>query len=131
MQSEKIHNKKILIIRGVGGRELLVENLMTRGAIVNCVEIYKRIIPKYSEHEINKIWQKIPDAIVITSNDVLSNLIVLLSSYKTGLLSIPLITMSNRITAHARKIGFNSEICIVDEKNDDGILRSLLEFFED
>tara|TARA_X000000368_G_scaffold154087_1_gene121450 strand:+ start:63 stop:830 length:768 start_codon:yes stop_codon:yes gene_type:complete len=131
LQSEKIHNKKILIIRGVGGRELLVENLMTRGAIVNCVEIYKRIIPKYSEHEINKIWQKIPDAIVVTSNDVLSNLIVLLSNYKTGLLSIPLITMSNRITAHARKIGFNSEICIVDEKNDDGILRSLLEFFED
>ena len=39
--------------------------------------------------------------------------------------------MSNRITAHARKIGFNSEICIAGEKNDDGILRSLLEFFED
>ena len=104
---------------------------MTRGAIVNCVEIYKRIIPKYSEHEINKIWQKIPDAIVVTSNDILSNLIVLLSSYKTGLLSIPLITMSNRITAHARKIGFKSDICIAGEKNDDGILRSLLEFFED
>ena len=132
MQEDKVLGKRILIIRGVGGRELLAENLKMRGANVNCVEIYKRNFPEYGEHEINGVWHdNNPDAIVVTSNDILSNLIVLLSSYKTGLLSIPLITMSNRITAHARKIGFNSEICIVDEKNDDGILRSLLEFFED
>ena len=120
--------KEILIIRGVGGRELLAENLKIRGAKVDYVEIYKRCLPKYSENEINEVWdKKKPDAIIVTSNEILTNLIKLLNDDKKKLFSIPLVTMSGRIAEEARKRGFKAMINVAKEKNDDGILASLIE----
>ena len=131
MQSDNVSDKNILIIRGVGGRELLAKSLKKRGAIVDCIEIYERKLPEYEEHEINKIWHdNNPDAVVVTSNEVLNNLIVLLNSKTKKLFSIPLVTMSERIAEYARKKGFVSTIFVVKEKSDDGILTSLLELFE-
>ena len=132
MQSDNVSDKNILIIRGVGWRELLAKSLKKRGAIVDCIEIYERKLPEYEEHEINKIWHdNNPDAVVVTSNEVLNNLIVLLNNNTKKLLTIPLVTMSERIAEYARKKGFVSRISVVREKSDDGILTSLLELFED
>ncbi len=132
MQSNKISDKKILIIRGVGGRELLADSLKKRGAIIDCIEIYERKLPRYEEHEINKAWHdNNPDAVVVTSKEVLNNLIVLLKNDTKELFITPLVTMSERIAEYARKKGFVSTISVVREKSDDGILTSLLELFED
>ena len=132
MQSNKILDKRILIIRGVGGRELLAENLKKRGAIVDCVEIYERKLPAYGESETNRAWyDKKPDAVVVTSNEVINNLIVLLKNDTEKLFTTPLVTISERVAEYARKKGFISKICIVREKSDDGILTSLIELFED
>ena len=132
MQSDNVSDKNILIIRGIGGRELLAKSLKERGAIVDYIEIYERKLPVYEEHEINKIWHdNNPDAVVVTSNEVLNNLIVLLNNNTKKLLTIPLVTMSERIAEYAREKGFVSTISVVREKSDDGILTSLLELFED
>ena len=133
MQSDNVSDKNILIIRGIGGRELLAKSLKKRGAIVDYIEIYERKLPVYEEYEINKIWHENnnPDAVVVTSNEVLNNLIVLLNNNTKKLLTIPLVAMSERIAEYARKKGFVSRISVVREKSDDGILTSLLELFED
>jgi len=132
MQSDNVSDKNILIIRGIGGRQLLAKSLKERGAIVDYIEIYERKLPVYEEHEINKIWHdNNPDAVVVTSNEVLNNLIVLLNNNTKKLLTIPLVTMSERIAEYAREKGFVSTISVVREKSDDGILTSLLELFED
>ena len=132
MQSNKITNKQILIIRGKGGRELLADSLETRGANINYVEVYKRCLPEYGEHEVGNAWhKKKPDVVVVTSNEILNNLISLLSDDKKKLFSTPLVTMSERIAERARKEGFISKIGVAREQNDDGILAGLLELVED
>ena len=132
MQSNKISDKKFLIIRGVGGRELLADSLKKRGAIIDCIEIYERKLPRYEEHEINNVWHdNNPDAVVVTSKEVLNNLIVLLKNDTKELFTTPLVAMSERVAEHARKKGFISTITVVKEKSDDGILNSLFELFED
>ena len=132
MQSEKIKSKKIFIIRGVGGRELLVKGLKERGADVECIEIYKRCLTKYNKNQLDKLWYKRkPDAAIVTSNDILDNLTNILEDDKKQLLSTPLIVMSDRIAEYARNIGFISKISIVKEKSDDGIFQCLLKLVGD
>ena len=132
MQSNNIFEKKILIIRGVGGRELLAENLKQRGGNVNCIEIYERKLPEYGEREIKEAWyDNNPDAVVVTSNEVVNNLVVLLKNDTKKLFSTPLVTMSERIADYAKQKGFVSKIFVAKEKNDDGILTGLIELFGD
>ena len=132
MQSNNIFEKKILIIRGVGGRELLSESLKQRGGTVNSIEIYERKLPVYGEREIKEAWyDNNPDAVVVTSNEVVNNLVVLLKNDTKKLFSTPLVAMSERISDYAKQKGFVSKIFIAKEKNDYGILTGLIELFGD
>jgi uroporphyrinogen-III synthase len=129
MQKEEITGKKILIIRGVGGREYLADNLIGRGALVDYAEVYKRCLPEYGSKDSHKIWQDIrPNAVIITSNDGLNNLLRLtLEADKAQLFSTPLVLMSARSDNLAKELGFVSDTSIAVDKNDEGLLLALLD----
>jgi len=77
-QLQNISNKKIVIVRGVGGREALAEALTSRGAIVNYWEAYQRGCPKLDKNNVIQGWQNAEiDTIVVTSGEILDNLIKL------------------------------------------------------
>lgn len=128
-QEERLMGKKALIIRGVGGREYLADNLERRGASVDYAEVYQRCCPEYDVKDSHKIWQDTkPNAIVVTSNEGLNNLVQLtLASDREQLFHTPLVLMSARGDKLAQQAGFVSETRIAIDKNDEGLLLALLD----
>lgn len=128
MQNDRLTDKNILIIRGVGGREYLADNLRSRGASVDYAEVYRRCIPEYEVKDCHKIWQDIkPEAIIVSSNEGLANLVSLTSEIdQLQLFSTPLVLMSARSVNLAKQSGFVSKMSIAKVKNDEGLLLALL-----
>lgn len=102
-----ISGKKALIVRGVGGRELLADELEKRGARVDYLELYRRVCPQYAPGALRKHLESAPpDAIVVTSAESLANLRGLLRADKVDPGTLPLFVSSARIAEIAREAGF-------------------------
>ncbi|MCL1126666.1 uroporphyrinogen-III synthase [Shewanella surugensis] len=75
---KSLKNKKVLIVRGVGGREALADELKQRQAEVTYWEVYQRAPINLDAKQITNQWkiEKI-DTIIVTSGEILDNLIKL------------------------------------------------------
>ena len=93
-----VQNKKIVIVRGRGGRELLATTLRSRGATVEYLEAYERTAVAWPN------WAMLGNAcvVVITSGEMLENFVAQTSD--TGQ-QVRLIVPSARIAARAGELG--------------------------
>ncbi len=98
---QDVKGKKIAIIRGETGREMIAEMLAKRGAYVDNMIVYRRVIPKIDVQPYQKLInaQEI-DIIICTSNEILQNLTTLLNVQ-----SVPLMVISERMLDFAKKLG--------------------------
>lgn len=77
-EMQDVAGKNIMIVRGVGGREVLAETLRQRGAHVQFAECYRRTNPQTSTQVLEEYWQQRRlDALVITSSEAMRNLLQL------------------------------------------------------
>lgn len=123
-QMPKIQGRRILIFRGAGGRALLGDTLINRGAQIRYVETYHREIPPHpplSKEQINSL-----SAITISSNEGLDNLITLMED-PSLLIDVPLIVPSERAHTSARQHGFKTIITAKDA-TDESILSALTDY---
>ena len=103
LQAPKIQGQRILIFRGEGGRALLGDTLVRRGAQVRYVETYHRKIPPLpplTEQQINAL-----DAVTISSNEGLDNLVTLMED-PSLLIDVPIIVPGERAASLAKQHGF-------------------------
>ncbi|MDQ7089787.1 MAG: uroporphyrinogen-III synthase [Methylococcales bacterium] len=116
-----IKGQRFLIIRGQGGRETLANTLKQRGAIVDYLEVYRRVKPKSTDDSevVSLLNQKKLTAITITSGEALNNLIALLAGriIETRLLEVPLIVISVRLKEMAIKLGFRDVLVSASPAN--------------
>ncbi|KGY11030.1 uroporphyrinogen-III synthase [Vibrio tubiashii] len=105
---QAVARKRILILRGNGGRELIFDTLTTRGAIVEYREVYKRENLAFRSDLLVPIWQNDQiKQLVITSSGQLSYFISQLSApQKNWLFTLHLYVPSERIAQQAREVGF-------------------------
>jgi len=124
-QMPQIQGNRILIFRGSGGRDLLGDTLVRRGAQIRYVETYQREIPAHAP--LNENLVETLDAITISSNEGLDNLVMLMED-PSLLIDIPLIVPSARAVTLARQHGFKT---IVPAKNatDEATLSALIDYF--
>ncbi len=126
-----IKNKKIVIFRGEGGRELLADTLRQRGADIEYAEVYRRSkpadIPGHTALNLADLLLtgKI-NIIVVTSNEGLRNLWELAGATGQEVLThMPLAAMSARIAATAQELGVKYPASVAPQANDEGLLAAI------
>ena len=125
----QVKGKRVVIFRGDKGREMLAENLLKRGGVVEYAECYHRVRPESDIAPLLSAWTTGKmKAITITSSEGLRNLCDMVG--KTGeawLKKTPLFVSHARIAQVAGELGFTR--VVLTAAGDDGLLKGLLNYF--
>jgi len=112
--------KKILIVRGIGGREALKKGLEERGASVDYLEVYCRNLVNYESVDWVPTTEKV--LALIHSGEALTHLRLLLGSLRK---QYHLIVPSRRLQLMAIDEGFD-KVELASSQQDSDMLESLL-----
>ena len=125
-----VAGKRVVIFRGVGGRELLRETLEARGASVEYAECYRRMRSEADVDALLAAWDRGEvDALVATSSEGLRNLCEMLGAAgRERLARTPLFVPHPRIAASARELGLTE--VVVTGSGDDGLASGLAGHFD-
>lgn len=124
---QQVVGKRILILKGEGGRKLLGDTLADRGANVSYANLYRRTIPVVAEQQLVaiKAAEKV-DVVVLTSGEGIANLLTLAGeTSRNWLCSMTWLVIHPRLAEIARQSGCENEIIISDGPGDEDILQCL------
>lgn len=79
---QDMHGQQVVVFRGNGGRELLPDTLIQRGARVDRIESYQRSQPTLDAERLTQLSLHAPDGWILTSSEALDNLIDQLSAHQ-------------------------------------------------
>lgn len=124
---QNVKNKWIVIFRGEGGRELLGDTLIHRGAHVEYAECYRRTRPATDNTALMRHWAHGEvDVIVVTSMAGLRNLFDLVGGAgRHRLTETPLVVVSERMVTACRELGCTVNPIVADEPSDIGLLNAI------
>jgi len=126
LEDRDLHGWRILIIRGVGGREALGQALTRRGAELEYVEVYRRVAPSYAPDRIQAVLgDGVVDLITITSAEALQNLLSLAAAAGIALSRQPVLVASQRIAELARRSGLE-QIQVAQDATDPAMYEAVL-----
>ena len=110
-QLQNVAEKRIGIVRGVGGRELLASELSQRGAQVQTIEVYRREPREYEPERVNQLlFDSACNTITVHSGASLQQLVALSGNNISQITLIPLIVPSARVQNQAQEAGFSRVI---------------------
>lgn len=123
---QNLHGQRVLILRGEGGRETLAETLRTRGAQVDYLELYRRVMPQVNPAPlIEKLQQGQRVILTVTSGDGLRNLMALVGDGQlSALCRCPMVVVSGRLAEFAQSLGFDS-VLTADSPNTDDMIHCI------
>jgi uroporphyrinogen-III synthase len=123
--------RRMLIVKGVGGRELLRAELTRRGAMVQVAELYRRrrsnpsAATLASLHDALKTGSRL--AVVVTSAEVLEALLAIVPPVDLGLLrNTTLFVPGPRVADTATRLGWTGPIVPAATAEDQAILQAVL-----
>jgi uroporphyrinogen-III synthase len=126
---QDVGGRRVLIFRGQGGRELLGDTLMRRGARVDYVSCYRRAAP---EADARGLVEALADgrahALTLTSAEGADNLLTAIGADGAALLArIPAFVPHPHIAGHVRAAGLRT--VVTTSGGDAGLIAGLLEWF--
>jgi uroporphyrinogen-III synthase len=126
-QFQKVSGQRFLIVRGCGGREELAHTLRSRGAHIEYLDVYRRLVPAIDCSSVRDMLnQNRLDIITVTSGETLQNLLEMLGdSYIERVAALPLVVVSGRIARIAADKGFK-QIFVADSPTDISILETVI-----
>lgn len=104
---QQIKNQEILLVKGEGGRKLVEEYLMLKGAKACILSVYKRAMPIIDKEFINSLWRDdLVDIILLTSEQSIHNLFKMFGSERQEWLqNKPCLVISDRLAKVATLFG--------------------------
>jgi uroporphyrinogen-III synthase len=125
-----VADRRILILRGNGGRALLGDTLRQRGARVEYAEVYSRHPLRTDAGSLLATWQQRVRVCTVTSCEILDSLFQMLGEQGSAMLTrTPLVVVSERIQERARELGC-SQVIIAPEASDQGVLHAVCGWME-
>lgn len=135
LQAERVAGRRVVILRGNGGRELLADTLQQRGARVECVSCYRRSPPRDiaallalfgARRQDGKNTAGL-DALTLSSSEGLRNLVDLLDApCRQRLCELPIFVPHPRIAEEAARFGLRR--VILTAPADAGLIEGLCNF---
>jgi uroporphyrinogen-III synthase len=109
-EMQSVDGKKVMIVRGIGGRDVLADTLKSRGAAVSFAECYQRINPQSSCEALSTLWAADQlDGIVVTSSEAMRYLLDLANN-TTWLSQVTLYVNHARIAELPLSMGLHVNI---------------------
>lgn len=122
---DNITNKKAVIIRGEGGRQLIAETLKQRGATVDSLSLYRRYAPLENRDVLRKALTRC-DVLVVNSGESLDNLQTIANfdeeQSNNAINNKTLIVPGERVRQLAQAKGFRHILC-ADNATDAAVLK--------
>ena len=103
---QQVAQQKIVLYMGENPKPLLHDQLTRRAAVVDEIYCYQRNCPTYPNEMIERITQIELEAIVVTSHEVLDNLISIFSRHPEWLRQQRLMVLTESIHQYATELGF-------------------------
>jgi uroporphyrinogen-III synthase len=127
---QDMHGKRVVILRGNGGREHLRDTLRARGAEVDYVEVYRRVCPATDSQLMRALLQPgALDVITATSNETLQNLFSMAgASGQPQLRGLPLVVASERQAQLAQELGFEQSAVVAENAGDAALVEAVNRF---
>jgi uroporphyrinogen-III synthase len=127
---QQVEGKNIIIFRGQQGRNLLGDELRSRGASVSYCEVYRRQLPHYdADHYQTLCHSNAPTLAVFTSTEGMQNTMKAVDRLShSRLLKTPWLLISERMRESAVKLGHNASIIIANNASDQGIQLAITEW---
>ena len=120
--------RRVLILRGEGGRELIADTLRARGAKVDYAECYRRVCPATDPAPlVAALAAHRIQAVTVFSSETLGNLLRLCDSAAPALRALPLFVPHRRIAEHAKVLQFI--LPIATAPGESGVVAGLVEYF--
>lgn len=120
-----VRGRRVVIVKGEGGRELIGDTLAERGAEVAVADVYRRRRP--AAHGLDVLSATAVDAIVITSAESLNNLIALADGrVRARLDQAVVVAISERIAQRVRAAGLGAQSLVADRPDDEALAEAVV-----
>ena len=122
----RLNNQTVLLFKGKGGRLLIEEGLLKRGANLIPLLIYQRVIPNINQQLIQSIWRDdLVDIILVTSEQSIHNLFKMFGKEALyWLQNKPYLVISERLAQTASLFGIRE----IRVSHPDKVMNTLFDF---
>lgn len=109
---QQLKNQTVLLFKGEGGRKLIEEGLLARGAQLFSLPVYQRAMPEVRHQLLNSLWHDdLVDIILFTSEQSMHNLFKMFSKEShSWLRHKPCLVISERLAKEASLSGMKKII---------------------
>lgn len=125
---QELNGKQIVILRANAGREHFREQAKLRGAVVEPVECYQRLLWADNLPEKLSLAKRSGiDTLIVTSGEILKTLIEQTQEEdRSWLFSCRIIVVGKRVASIAQQAGWKAELITISEKADNQSLQETL-----